>query len=177
MLDRLGSLGRATSHIEIGASSDVQLLPQSGAACRYGCTVDHISALVLGNGSGWKQKDYDEYGYRFRQRQPPDDLAAALPPIKARLGKPNPPPTRDILLIGGGGERKTLRRPSACRISGTALPPGTATPAVGRAEHALLDRRPKPSDYRTPAAAVDGGGPPPAPKPPPVQVTLLDCWL
>ena len=76
-------------------------------------TVDHISKgrLALGLGAGWFKKDYDEYGYEFgTAAERIDFLESACQRIRSRLEKLNPTPLGRVpILIGGSGEKKTLR--------------------------------------------------------------------
>lgn len=127
----LAAIAESTSRIHFGALVTGNSYRHPAVLAKIAATVDHISngRLILGVGAGWDREEYDAYGIPFGT--PGDRLRAleeSLVVLKSLLGpdatsdfagkvyqltraRAEPKPVQQPLpiLIGGGGERVTLR--------------------------------------------------------------------
>lgn len=126
----LAGLAAAVPEVRVGPLVSGNTYRNPGVLAKMASTVDHISGgrCVLGLGAGWQENEHRAYGLEFSSvRGRLDRLEEACQVIKALLAddvanlelehyrlvdaplSPKPVQADLPLLIGGGGEQRTLR--------------------------------------------------------------------
>jgi alkanesulfonate monooxygenase SsuD/methylene tetrahydromethanopterin reductase-like flavin-dependent oxidoreductase (luciferase family) len=108
----LGAWAESTARTQIGALVSCISYRNPDLLADMARTVDHISGgrLILGLGAGFRQWEYEQYGYEFgTPGQRVRELAVALQRIQQRFARLNPASTRRIPLLVAASGPKMLR--------------------------------------------------------------------
>jgi F420-dependent oxidoreductase-like protein len=126
----LAALGAAVPRLRLGPLVSGNTYRHPAVLAKMAATVDHISSgrVVLGLGAGWQVNEHDAYGIELPSvkerldrldeacqvvlgllRQPRTTFAGEHYVLRDAPLAPKPVQPRLPLLIGGGGERRTMR--------------------------------------------------------------------
>ena len=157
----LAAMAVETTTARIGALVTCNTYRNPNLLADMARTIDHLSGgrFTLGIGSGWFERDYEEYGYEFGTAiERLHLLRDALPVIQDRLARLTPPAVGPLpILIGGSGEKVTLKLVAQHADGWNSFGP----PEAFAAKNAVLDEwcekvgRPKEEIERTVAFGPD----------------------